>query len=58
VGDGTWTLVLRIPGMRERVDSMIMNCVRGIKAKIGLVVLASCAVCVQWRNRATLELSL
>ena len=33
---------------------MIMNCVTGIKAKIGLSRLCTCAVCVQWRNKATL----
>ena len=43
--DGMWTLVLRSPGMRSGVELVIMNCVSGIKARIGLqVVFASCAV--------------
>jgi hypothetical protein len=39
---------------KEGVEIVIMNYVTGIKAKIGLSRLCTCAVCVQWRNKATL----
>ena len=39
-----WWPLLRIPGMREEVDFMIMSCVGGVKAKIGPGRHCSCAV--------------